>query len=649
MAKPLAKSAQGPDVGVLFDQRFLDSYAGRIITDPFVALVEIVANCYDGGSSRVEIVWPTQVDHEFSIRDNGAGMTLEQLALRWRHLNYDRRAKQGPFADLIEGQEVGGKRRRAFGRNGKGRFAPLCFTNEYFVRSDRDGKYNVLKVSRPSSNDEPFACQVIDSGKSNEHGTTVYGRVLKQCIPVGELRQGIGSKFLVDPSFFISVNGDAISFDSLAGLRKSCVQVPHLGKFDVYSLDSKRADRTTQLRGISWWVNSRMVGNPSWDNLDSNGAILDGRNPLAKSQSFIVVGDLLEEFVEDDWTGFKEVPEVESAQRAIRDFVVTELEDLLATSTKQRKKDVLKAHANELVKMSRLHRANVGAFAGELLRRCPSIGERELQDVIELLVSLENSQSGYGLLRELANCSSDDLDRWHGIVSKWTATDAAIVLSELETRLQLIMQLESLLDKIRVDELHELQPVFEKGLWIFGPQYERIDYSSNKALTTIIRKHLGGAKGVVDRGSRRPDFVVIPDGSVGAYSADAHDDAGEIDGLAHILILELKRPDVTLAIEQLRQGQDYAVAIEDAGHVSSATQIDVLVLGANVARSATEKMTQGKITTAAQTYGTVLRRAHARTFNLAQKIKEAHKTTLLVDTEVEEVIGNAGMFQSEDL
>ena len=36
------------------------------------------------------------------------------------------------------------------------------------------------------------------------------------------------------------------------------------------------------------------------------------------------------------------------------------------------------------------------------------------------------------------------------------------------------------------DELHELQPIFEKALWIFGPDYDTIQYTSNKPLITVL-------------------------------------------------------------------------------------------------------------------------------------------------------------------
>lgn len=40
-----------------FGINFLEDHARRIITDPKIALIELIANCWDAGANRVDIVW----------------------------------------------------------------------------------------------------------------------------------------------------------------------------------------------------------------------------------------------------------------------------------------------------------------------------------------------------------------------------------------------------------------------------------------------------------------------------------------------------------------------------------------------------------------------------------------------------------------
>ncbi len=79
--------------------------------------------------------------------------------------------------------------------------------------------------------------------------------------------------------------------------------------------------------------------------------------------------------------------------------------------------------------------------------------------------------------------------------------------------------MEDLVEDPNAEELHELQPLFENGLWIFGPEYESIEYLSNKTLATIIKKFFKG-ENEIEHPKKRPDFIALPDRSIGVYSRD---------------------------------------------------------------------------------------------------------------------------------
>jgi len=121
-----ARMAQ--DIPVLFGMGFLHDHVGQIIDDPAVAVVELIANCYDAGADRVTVLWPDLPGKTLSITDNGTGMTRQEFERRWKTLAYDRVAEQGTQVVFPPG--VGTAKRTAFGHNGKGRFSPLCFSDE---------------------------------------------------------------------------------------------------------------------------------------------------------------------------------------------------------------------------------------------------------------------------------------------------------------------------------------------------------------------------------------------------------------------------------------------------------------------------------------------------------------------------------------
>lgn len=140
-----------------------------------------------------------------------------------------------------------------------------------------------------------------------------------------------------------------------------------------------------------------------------------------------------------------------------------------------------------LRELPRLSKRVVDEFIDEVQEKCPTMSERDLGRTVNVLAKLETSRWGYDLLAQLANCSPDDLDKWNEIMQQWTASSAEIVLSELDRRLRLIERMESLVNLPTTDELHELQPLFERGLWIFGPEFESVDFRSNRGLAETIR------------------------------------------------------------------------------------------------------------------------------------------------------------------
>lgn len=71
---------------LLYDARFLESYAGAIVTDPATAIVELVANCWDAYATQVEIAWPA-ADSGRQFRMRPARKRRRARARLSRHLH----------------------------------------------------------------------------------------------------------------------------------------------------------------------------------------------------------------------------------------------------------------------------------------------------------------------------------------------------------------------------------------------------------------------------------------------------------------------------------------------------------------------------------------------------------------------------------
>ncbi len=601
---------------------FLAKHAGKIITDPNFAIVELVANAWDAGANHVKIAWAIEDGGGIRVEDDGIGMTEDEFKQRWLRLNYNRLETQGKFAEFPPGQSS--SRRMVFGRNGVGRHAMFCFWDEYFVETCKAGKYIKASIKR-SSGETPYQISIQKRGARKKSGTTIYvprsnlsSSLIADELSAKKIGDLIGSRFIADPSFHISINDESIAFDNLKDLSVELSAVMKDGQeVQIRRFDSERIGRTIKQNGIAWWVNNRLVGHPSWQGYE--GSILDGRHNIAKRYVYIVNADCLVDSVKPDWSGFYASPLVNQFQASVSGVIEKDLLALTAGLRKERRKAIISANRDNLRRLPTISKKQILDFADEVQVTCPTIGIRDLNNVVATLTKLESARTGYLLMDKLAQLAYHDLDGLYSILQEWTVRDAQKVLSELQFRLKLIDRLEKLVDAKTTDELQELQPLFERGLWIFGPKFESIDFSSNRTLATVVKKFFGDA--VLTIPKHRPDFVIVPDSSLSVYSCDAFDSDNEVSGLSAVIIVELKRGGFTISYKEKDQALKYARELKRTGKVTKETEITCYVLGSSVDPEAEDSATEGKITVHPRTYSSILRQANARTFHLLKQLE----------------------------
>ena len=177
------------------------------MTDPTIALVELVANSWDAYATVVEITWPDRETGEvFQISDNGIGMTPSEFEQRWRTIYYDRASRQG-LTVQAPAEIPNGPIRHVYGRNGKGRTAGFQFSSSYRVRTWRDGHQAVFLVTQGIT--DPIDPILESEGDGIEgHGTEISGIETGRILMSAEqARSALSTRFLTDPSFSVSVNG----------------------------------------------------------------------------------------------------------------------------------------------------------------------------------------------------------------------------------------------------------------------------------------------------------------------------------------------------------------------------------------------------------------------------------------------------------
>lgn len=617
-----------------FGEGFLEDHAGRIISDPQIAIVELVANSWDAGARNVEIIWPPGLYEYFEISDDGEGMTEDEFEKIWMELSYNREQKQGTCVRFPDKSII--IKRTAYGRNGKGRHGLFCFADEYRVETWKNGSASIFNVTRNHDLEQarfaPYKIELVDKKPKIGNGTKISCHLVKNYVHEEKVIEIIGAKFSIDPSFSINLNSHKIALSDLKGVDRKVIDIPNEGKVEIIIIDSTVSGRTSKQHGVAWWVNHRLVGEHSWKGLDEK--YLDGRTSEAKRYTFIVNADILINEVKPDWTEFRDTERVKKIMGIINSHIQESIQDLLKTTRVSRKKDVLFEHRANLRQLGNLSRNHIGSFIDQTLTKCPGISHDYLSKVVGILTNIEASRTGDKLLHQLSQMSPDDYDKLSEILSAWSIAEAKIVLDELQRRLELIKQLETLVNNASTDELHELHPLFEQGLWMFGPEYEGIRFISNKQLATVVREFFKTS--IIEGPRRRPDIIALANASMGVYSSYDYDSKGELCGYNKILIIELKRGGSTISDTEIRQAEDYAIAIKKSGKSSVNAKIVCFVLGSKVDCEPSRKGDTIEVTP--RSYDMVLNLASARTFNLMEKIKEVKEIEEISDKEIREVL-----------
>lgn len=607
-------------VPVIWTERSLGTHLGqKLMKDPAVAINELVANAWDAYATKVEIILPKADVQAFSISDNGSSMTAEEFEQRWGAMDYERIENQGTLAekpphckDLPD--------RIAYGRNGHGRFGAFCFTGEdYLVETKKSGRLCRYRVARSYNSLAPIKIerQVLNQ-KTDVVGTRIFGeKSLDLGISASALRAEIGLRYLHDPNFEVTVDGEKVSFEDVRDhISKQTVDIAGVGNVELIALDAKKAERNSLRHGVSWQVNNRLVGQP-------DAKFIDRRRTAAKRFNFIVQADCLVDHVKPDWSGFKKVDEVQDARKSVEEAIEAFLKDNSAEERAEVIRTIRQKNVVQLRSMSSFEKSIWEEFVDKVQVECPTLKQDHLETIAGILAKLESSKSKYAVLVKLKDCSADDFDSLNRMFEEWDVNTAKRVLDEVKWRIELIKELEEKMLDLQTDELHDLQPIFDKGLWMFGPEFEAPDFTSNRAMSTVIKKFFGDTATI--GGSRnRPDFVIYQNSAILLKACPKYE--AEVVGTGHVVIVELKAPKVELTANEAFQCRRYVQELLETSAIQESTKVSCFLLGGYGKPTAFAPEWIGEnrlIEIRPMTYETVMARARSRMLSLYEKVQTA--------------------------
>lgn len=604
----------------LYEEDFIIRSLGSIVTQPDVALTELVANAWDAGASNVTISIPEETGHLLYIEDDGIGMSESEFQHHWMTLRYNRLKEQGRNVKFPSGEK---SNRLAFGRNGVGRHGLFCFGNEYKVITEKDGKKLTLKI-KPNVGSQPFAVVEKEECISTKNGTRLEVIVTKNLPNIDKITEILSARFLHDPQFTITVNHRTLNLEDLTGETEPAemdIEGTNI-HLTAYFVDTTKAGRKSIFQGIAFWQSGRLVGEPSWS-LGKN-LILDGRTSLAKRYTFIVKSNDLSEYIKEDWSGFKTSDEIEKVYQAVEEFVNNSLESVSFATISNVTENLDITIKQSLKKVNPLVREEVKCTIAEIVKTNPKVRQESVNLVVQTILNMENSKNGHELLEKLATLSSDDIDGLNKLLNKWTVSDALVVLNEIDRRLSIITAIRKLGKDKTTDELHVLHPMIAESRWLFGPEYESSEYIFNQQMKTAVERIFTDVKYLTLDANykKRPDLICLPDSTIGVTGIeDIPADLG-LAKVRKLLLIELKKGGFKIKREERNQAQGY---VEDllSSNLGVDCQITAYVVGDSIADNLTPltKIGEGgRGTLYVTTFDQLVDTAERRMFGLRQKI-----------------------------
>jgi len=614
----------------LFEDDYLLRELGQVAHVPQVALTELVANAWDAGATRVDLILPSEIGGVLTVADDGHGMSPAQFKKRWMTLRYDRLKHQGPNVEFPSGRNV--HPRKAYGRNGVGRHGLLCFADEYEVQTWRDGTLATFVVATESG-PSPFVLRSETLAKRNGSGTRLSVCVSRKLPDADEILTVLAARFVHDPEFEIRVNGVQRTFTEIDGRVSEKVLDLGAGRSaTVIVIDSTRLNHSSVHQGIAFWVQRRLVGSPSW--AVGQIANFDGRTRFARRYKVIVDTQGYESDVEQDWIAFRDTEAVRDLYRATAEHIGKVAQELATEVVEAASEDALTQNRSELATLGQGARLEVAEFTKVVAQAHPTISPDFLATAVKAVIHLEKTKSGAALLQKLSSLKYDDVDGLDRLLTEWSVKDALRVLDEIDSRISVIETIRRLADDPQTDELHTLHPLILRSRWLFGPEFESQEYCSNVTLQTVARELFKSTEAQFINERHRPDIVVLPEKTTwqmtGIESFDPVDTT--LMQIQHVLVIELKKGGFELTRKEVNQADGYVQDIASSGAMSGTPFISAWVVGQKVAAGVAREKEVGDGNrkygrVRAATFGSLVDTANARLMKLRNVLADRYSAT----------------------
>jgi hypothetical protein len=560
---------------VVAEQLGRDKYSSSV-----TALGELIANALDAGARRVDIdttANPLGGLSAITVSDNGGGMT--PLDLRKR------------FAVVGVGPGRGGGADR-LGRFGVGRLAVHRLGSlSAWTTTAKDESGGRVRSAFELRSETPRTIAVTQHkiAANAPTGTTIHIRNIVddemeagfEARLRGELLAQFCSYLLGHPERSIHVNGEALEVETLISDRV-VEELPAIPKVDApvklhHLLLRRPLDQSRAAGRILFTGKGRTVAACTAEDVASSNYV------------GLVESAYLDSIVTSNREG---VVELDAGFASIKSTALAHVSDFAERVREARKITFLEKAREQSFYPYRAPAANAvvdakRAIYDVVLERInehaniEGMSNRQQAVIFRLLDRALDNEDLLEILHEVANLSSEDMEKLRRVLERTTLQSLIRLSSEVTARLEFLDVLHELVYGVHASSLKErsqLHKIVEPHCWIFGPAYHLA--TSDKSFRSIIRRHREQAElppapedeiRAVPHSSDIPDLFLAAARQYPVAPTNRH------------LLVELKAPSVSLGWKELQQAKRYAQTVMSSSQFDkAATAWDVFLVSAEI-------------------------------------------------------------------
>ena len=339
------------------------------------------------------------------------------------------------------------------------------------------------------------------------------------------------------------------------------------------------------------------------------------------------------DYVNEDWTDFIDGEVMEDIYSEVAKYVEKMFKQIAEEHIEETKQNIKADYNNEIIKLSALGQYEIDEVIEDIAIKHPTTRPEVMSIAIEAVIELEKSRSGKELLQKLAVLSEEDIAGLNQLLDKWTVKDALCVLDEIDRRISVIEAIKKLSSDKKIDELKILHPLVTEARWLFGPEFDSPEYTSNSQLKTAVKElfKVDVDTEAFENHRKRPDIVVLPDSTISVTGTDTFDHNSNMASLTKILIIELKRGGFELTRKERDQAVGYVEDFLGCGSIIGNPYVYAFVVGEKFSRKIQPVQTvkndseievgQVRISTFSQLVDT----AERRLFRLREKLNSRYE------------------------